>query len=215
VRLVTEGNLDGAILEFDRAVGLLPNFAAAYLNRGSVRHLLGRHTQAIADFGRAIELSPGAAAYCNRAAARLAAWDFDGVIQDCDAALVLKPDFPSAFLHRGYAYYHQRDTAQAESNYRRAFELDPAGFARTVVDQIQRSMRENARAVLTDCEKHLKYEAGDFHSLARRGIVSLFQGRTDEAGVDFTRYRELNPPGAERLAALIAEVEKRKSAGRK
>lgn len=68
--------------------------------------------------------------------------------------------------------------------------------------------------MLTDCEKHLKYDAGDFHSLARRGIAGLFQGRTDEAESDFTRYRELNPPGADRLAALIAETEKRKATGR-
>lgn len=60
--------------------------------------------------GKAIGLSPDAAVYCNRAATQLAVWDFDGVIQDCEAALALTPGFPSAFLHCGYAYYHKRDT---------------------------------------------------------------------------------------------------------
>ncbi len=59
-----------AIGDFDKAIALKPDFAAAYNNRGAAYLKAGRLDEAIRDFSRAIELQPDYAdAFANRAAA--------------------------------------------------------------------------------------------------------------------------------------------------
>jgi tetratricopeptide (TPR) repeat protein len=46
----------GAIADYDQAIRLNPNDAAAYLGRGGTRYLLGDKQGAIADFQKAADL---------------------------------------------------------------------------------------------------------------------------------------------------------------
>ena len=48
-------------MDYDRAIGLNPEYAPAYYNRGNAKAELGRHEEAIADYDRAIGLNPESA----------------------------------------------------------------------------------------------------------------------------------------------------------
>ena len=47
-----------AIADYDKAIELDPNFAAAYTNRGTAKAQLKQYSEAIADYDKAIELDP-------------------------------------------------------------------------------------------------------------------------------------------------------------
>jgi len=48
-----------ALADFDKAVSIKPDLAAAYFYRGLANHMSGRLTQAKADYDRALEINPG------------------------------------------------------------------------------------------------------------------------------------------------------------
>ncbi len=62
-----EGDLDGAIAAFDRAIAVAPDLSIAYLNRGLAYERQGDGTRAMADLDRAVQYAPQSArAYYNR-----------------------------------------------------------------------------------------------------------------------------------------------------
>src|SRR5262249_60612061 len=52
------GDFEGAIADYNRAIELDPKYAAAYSNRGIAKQAKGDLDGAITDFSRAIELDP-------------------------------------------------------------------------------------------------------------------------------------------------------------
>src|SRR5947208_1786775 len=95
------GDLDGAIANFDRAMKLNPKDDAPYYNRAQARRLKNDTAGAIADYTRAIELgSTNPAAYNNRANARAENDDPEGAIADYTRAIELKPDYARAYYNR-------------------------------------------------------------------------------------------------------------------
>lgn len=62
-----EGDLDAAIVAFDRAIAVAPDLSVAYLNRGLAYDRQGESVRAIADLDRAVRHAPQSArAYYNR-----------------------------------------------------------------------------------------------------------------------------------------------------
>jgi tetratricopeptide (TPR) repeat protein len=121
------GDLDGAIADFNRAAQLNPKDDAPYYNRAQARRLKNDTAGAIADYTKAIELgSTNPAAYNNRGNARAENKDRDGAIADYTRAIELKPDYARAYYNRAMLKKEKGDTAGAESDFKQAHKLDPA-----------------------------------------------------------------------------------------
>jgi tetratricopeptide (TPR) repeat protein len=120
------GDLDGAIADFDRAMKLNPKDDAPYYNRAQARRLKNDTAGAIADYSKAIELgSTNAAAYNNRGNAKAETNDRDGAISDYTQAIELKPDYARAYYNRAVARKDKGDATGAAADFKRAQELDP------------------------------------------------------------------------------------------
>ena len=52
------GDYEGAKSDYDKAINLNPEYAAAYKNRARAKKALGQHEAAKADFEKAKELDP-------------------------------------------------------------------------------------------------------------------------------------------------------------
>jgi tetratricopeptide (TPR) repeat protein len=86
------GDLDGALQSFTWAIGLAPDFAPAYVARGTVYLAQGRIDLALADAGAALEVDPDSAcAYALRGEAlRLLGWARQA-LEAFDQAVALDP----------------------------------------------------------------------------------------------------------------------------
>ena len=120
------GDLDGAIADFNRAAELNPKDDAPYYNRAQARTLKSDTAGAIADYTKAIELgSTNPAAYNNRGNARAETKDREGAIADYTRAIELKPDYARAYYNRATLKKEKGDTAGAAADFKRAQKLDP------------------------------------------------------------------------------------------
>jgi tetratricopeptide (TPR) repeat protein len=76
-----QGDLDGAIADYNRAIELDPGVTRAYNNRGLAKYKKGDIDGAMADYNRAIELDPKPAySYVNRASVKGRKGDLVGAI---------------------------------------------------------------------------------------------------------------------------------------
>ena len=122
---VTVRNYTAAIADLDRAIALTPDFAPAYFLRGQARYLastlpdpaaadkkdaphmpqVAPLADVLADFDRAIELSPTTAmAWFNKGNILFEMGDYTSALSAYTRAIELQPDMGEAFYNRGYIY---------------------------------------------------------------------------------------------------------------
>jgi tetratricopeptide (TPR) repeat protein len=120
------GDLDGAIADFDSAAKADPKNDAPFYNRAQAKRLKKDTAGAIADYTRAIDLgSTNPAAYNNRGNARVENKDREGAIADYTRAIELKPDYARAYYNRAVVKKDKGDTTGAEADLKTAKKLDP------------------------------------------------------------------------------------------
>jgi tetratricopeptide (TPR) repeat protein len=126
VRLLGIARYNEAALAFDRAVGLRPEFADAYLMRGKAYAGESETDQAIADFTRTIALHPGdTRAWVARGAAYLDLKKFSLAFDDADHAVALDRRLAAAYNLRGLAARAMGDSRRALADFDSAVDLAP------------------------------------------------------------------------------------------
>lgn len=97
----TNGDLDGALGDFDEAIALNPAKATAYFNRGFLFNSLGKFEAAIHDFSEAIELLPDYdEAYFQRGNSYRQRGEFQRAVQDYSQAIRINPYCIKAYYKR-------------------------------------------------------------------------------------------------------------------
>ena len=164
------GDLDGAIADFNRAAELNPKDDAPYYNRAQARRLKNDTAGAIADYTKAIDLgSTNPAAYNNRGNARAEAKDLDGAIADYTRAIELKPDYARAYYNRAVLEKEKGDKVGADADFKRAQKLDP-------------------KLVSEGSASDSSTNRGDANAGAKETTVSLLEGKLKlEIPPDFSR----------------------------
>jgi tetratricopeptide (TPR) repeat protein len=127
VELHRSGDLQGALREFDRVIGLVPASPFAWYNRGLVRRDLKDCHGAIVDFSRALELAPGLFnALYQRGNCLQARGDYAGAIDDYTRAVAQPGQIHGRFLAyfaRGDAFRRLGRLEEAHADYTRVAEL--------------------------------------------------------------------------------------------
>ncbi len=116
--LAQQQNYEEAIRSLSAATAINPTSSIALRVLGLIFHLMGRSTEAVAEFDRALTVNPGdASAYYYRCLAT-APSDAVSAVRDCQAAIGLEPNFPEAHLGLANALLvlGQTDRAHAEAN---------------------------------------------------------------------------------------------------
>jgi protein O-mannosyl-transferase len=126
VALVAKGQTDEAILQFQQALRLKPDFAEAHCGLGTALTQQGRLDEAIRHLQEALRLQPGYAnAHHNLGNALGKRGRIDEAIQEYREAIHLAPESAEAFYNLGNALCKQGQIDEAISQYQRVLRLKP------------------------------------------------------------------------------------------
>ncbi len=138
-----QGNLAGAIADYNFSVKLNPEYSEAYYNRGVSHESQGDFAAAIEDYNTTIKLNPEhVKAYNNRGALRKKQGDLAGAIVDFTRAIQVRPLVPESYVNRGVIRLSQKDLQSAIQDFCRALEVAPASWSHRVqVEQLLDNVR--------------------------------------------------------------------------
>jgi tetratricopeptide (TPR) repeat protein len=125
-RLFQVARYDQAILSFDRALALKPDFPEAWLMRARCYVSLYDPERAIPDFDRAVQLRANdTMTLIYRGRAHILLRDFPAAIADAAAALAIDAKLGVAYNLRGTAERGTGDPRKALDDFNRAVEFEP------------------------------------------------------------------------------------------
>jgi tetratricopeptide (TPR) repeat protein len=126
-RLLRTARYSQAIVSFDRAILLQPDYAEAFTMRGRANVALGRTLLALPDFTKVIELRPrDPQAYLDRGALQVSMQAWKEALADFDRAIELDPKLAAAYNLRGSAVRAMGDPKKALPDFMKAVELQPS-----------------------------------------------------------------------------------------
>ena len=189
-----KGDYRAAIVAYNRAIQLNPNYAEAYNNRGGVRSSLGDKQGAIADFNEALRINPNDAdAYSNRGVVRSSLGDNQGAIADYNQALRINPNLAEGYNNRGLARSNLGDNQGAIADSNQALRINPnlaEGYG----------TRGNARfklgdnqGALADFNEVLRINPNSVGAYNNRGNARSNLGDKQGAIADFNEALRINP----------------------
>ena len=115
-----------ALLDYDQALKLYPQYDQAYSNRGNSYSLQGDQARAILDYNQAIKINPKyATAYNNRGDTYNSQGNYTQAILDYNQAIKIDPKYTTAYYNRGNTYSSQGDYTRAILDYSEAIKIDP------------------------------------------------------------------------------------------
>ncbi len=117
-------DLDNAILYYQKAIELNPQYSKAYVNLGVAYADKGNHDNAILYYQKTIELNPQySKAYINLGLAYYAKGNIDKAIQLYEKAIELNPQYSKAYRNMGTAYNEKGNTKKKVEYYIKAAQL--------------------------------------------------------------------------------------------
>jgi tetratricopeptide (TPR) repeat protein len=120
------GKYADALVSYEKAVFIRPNYADAWLNRGIALDYLGRYDEAIASYDRVIVLQPSyAEAWYNRGIALRKLGRYADAIASYDKAIAISPSYAEAWLNRGVALDYLGRYEEAIASYDKVIALQP------------------------------------------------------------------------------------------
>ncbi|WP_315767408.1 tetratricopeptide repeat protein [Bradyrhizobium sp. SZCCHNR2012] len=171
-----------ALVHYDRALALRPDFVEAWSNRGALLKATGRLKDALESFDRALALrADHVSVLNNRAAVLQELGRLDEALADYDRALALQGDYPEALNNRGVVLQALGRQAEALESYGQALALRPA-FVEALVN---RGMAHSALArfeeAVVDYDGVLALQPRHVDALNNRAIALRRLGRLEEA----------------------------------
>ena len=193
-----KGDNQGAILAYNEAIRLNPNFSEAYYNRGLARYYLGDKKAAIADYNQAIKINPkDAEAYTNRGVARSELGDKEGALTDFNQALKINPNYTNAYTNRGVASFALGDKQAALTDFNQSLKINrndaPAYINR---GNFYLDLGDK-QAAIADYNQAIKINPNLAEAYNNRGIARSDLGDKQAAIADYNQALKINPNYAE------------------
>ncbi|ASC73224.1 hypothetical protein XM38_041860 [Halomicronema hongdechloris C2206] len=191
------GNYQGAIIDFQEAICLQPDYAKAYRACGLAKSRLEDYEGAIGDYTTAISFQPNNPdLYIDRGKARdqlKDCRDFRGAILDFSEAIHLQPNNFHAYNCRGKVKHHLRKYQEAIEDFNEAIRLRP-DYSCNFCDRGRTKDRlEDHQSAIEDLDEAIRLQPACTKAHLARGIAKFqvqdFQG----AIADFTEVICLKP----------------------
>jgi tetratricopeptide (TPR) repeat protein len=181
-----------AILDYDKAIEIDPNFAEAYQKRGICYRFTGYNEKAIADYDQAITLQR--AWFHHACAVALYSDDkYDKALVEVNKSIQINPNYRKAYVTRGVLLRKKGDYENALVDYAKAIELDPnykeahnaCGFCYRKLGEYEKAIAEDTKAIQIDPAYKTAYRM--------RGSSYRLLSRYEDALFNYNKSIELDP----------------------
>jgi tetratricopeptide (TPR) repeat protein len=208
------GDLDGAISDYTKAIEINPRYAEAYGNRGLARKTKGDLVGAIADYDKAITLNSRLKeAYNNRGLARQLQGNLDAAIADFDKAIELDRYYAGAHYNRASAARAKGDLKLAIAELTKAIESPHNDHLSETYNNrgtIRHELRDNAGAV-ADFTKAIEIDSQNVFAYSNRGYALILLDKDTEARKDFDQMLKINPSLQPEVEATIKRAKEERA----
>ncbi|CAN5554744.1 hypothetical protein BH10CYA1_BH10CYA1_25420 [soil metagenome] len=191
VKLQTSGDLDGALAKYDSAITANPTESAFWYARGTAYQAKKDYDNAVKNYQKAIELSPGNKDYIsvmkaakaeqsgpvvNEAIQKQTAGDYAGAIELYKKAITAAPDDATLYTNVASAYQQAEDFANAKISFQKALSVDPKGqvdnnYFVGILDE----NAGNAPGAIGDYERYLKAAPTGTYAKDAQGRLSTLR----------------------------------------
>ncbi|MGE5717253.1 MAG: tetratricopeptide repeat protein, partial [Acidobacteriota bacterium] len=156
------GDAQNALTEFDKALLLQPDYAAAMIGRGDAEKALGRMAEAEDSYQRAIHLQPGNwSAYNNLGRLYMLQARYEKAAEAFSRVTEVSPDNSRAFFNLGAAFFYLQRPDDARAAFERSIRLVPSGFAYSNLGTLEFSVGKYAAAAKA-FEEAVKQSPSDY-----------------------------------------------------
>jgi tetratricopeptide (TPR) repeat protein len=122
-----KADLDGAIADFTKVIEMDgKDKAFCFYFRAMAYYRKGNSNQAIEDLGKAIEIKPDPRFLDDRGNLLAKHGELDRALIDLNKAIEIAPQYAKAYGDRGLIRLLRGETADAEMDFRKCFEIDSA-----------------------------------------------------------------------------------------
>ena len=183
-----------AIVAYDQAIRLKPDYVEAYNKRGVAKIMLRQYFAAIADFDQAIQLkSDYADAYTHRGTVKTILDQNSAAIADYDRAIQITPDDAFVYHFRGMAKETLKQYFAAISDFDKAIKIKP-DFAEAYHKRGEiKIVLGQPHAAISDFNKAIELKPDDAEIYAIRGSMKLLLEQHLVAVSDFDKAIQLKP----------------------
>lgn len=193
-RRANEGDYQGAIAEYNRAISQGIASYDAYHERGKAYYEMENYEAALADFIQVIQLNPNfARSYIGRGVVYYELGETEKAIADYNQAIRLEPNHATAYNNRGVYYRDLGELAEAITDFNQAIRLDPnyayayvnRGIAYNYLGEIENAHADFEQAIHSDPNNAVIYR--------NRGVFHMGLGETRKAIADYDQAIHLDP----------------------
>ena len=195
--LLQKGNADEAMVWFQKAVEIKPDYGQAHYNLGIMLRGQGKTDEALAHFQQAAQINPGDSdVHYQLGNVFRDKGKRDQAIAEYQKALEINPDDAEAHFNLGVLFSHEGRVDEAMARYQSALQLKP-GYAEAhnnlgiLLDgkgKVDEAIAQLQRAV------QIRPDYEDAHN--NLGICLMEMGKVDEAIFHYQRALELKPDDA-------------------
>ena len=196
--LLQKGDVDEAIVRFQQALQIKPDFAEAHSNLGNALFQKGKVDEAIAHCQRALQIKPESPeAHNNLGNALLKMGHVDEAIAHYQTALQIKPDSAEARNNLGSALLQKGDVGEAIAQYQQALQIKP-DFAEAHNNLGNALLQKgDVDGAITHLQQALQIKPDDAEAHINLGSALFQKGRVDEAITHLQQALQIKPDSAE------------------
>ena len=209
VALKNQGDLEGAITYYRKALTIKPNYPEALFKLGVALQLQGNLDAAITSYRKTLTIQPNhPKALVNLGAALQMKGDLDVAIISYRKALAIQPNYPDGLNNLGSALQKQGDLEGSILSYRKALAIQPnhPDTLNNLGSALQK--QGDLEGSILSCRKALEIQPNHPNALNNLGIVLQKQGDLEGSILSYRKALSIKPSHPDYLSNLGTALQK-------